>query len=87
MPAIARHSLAILGLSPLVGMEVGIDGALATVRGPTKNPQRLRGFKFCWSWRSDLNRRPAVYETAALPTELRQQLDLIILCSAVAIQA
>ena len=25
-----------------------------------------------WSWRMDLNHRPAVYETAALPTELRQ---------------
>jgi hypothetical protein len=24
------------------------------------------------SWRSDSNRRPAVYKTAALPTELRQ---------------
>ena len=25
-----------------------------------------------WSWRMELNHRPAVYETAALPTELRQ---------------
>ncbi len=25
------------------------------------------------SWRAGLNRGPAVYETAALPTELRQQ--------------
>ncbi len=25
-----------------------------------------------WSWRRDLNPRPAVYKTAALPTELRQ---------------
>jgi hypothetical protein len=25
------------------------------------------------SWRQDLNPRPAVYKTAALPTELRQQ--------------
>ena len=25
-----------------------------------------------WSWRPDLNRRPADYESAALPTELRQ---------------
>ncbi len=27
--------------------------------------------KNCWSQRSDLNRRPTVYETVALPTELR----------------
>jgi hypothetical protein len=26
-----------------------------------------------WSWRRDLNPRPAVYKTAALPTELRQR--------------
>ena len=26
-----------------------------------------------WSWRSDLNRRPADYESAALPTEPLQQ--------------
>lgn len=25
-----------------------------------------------WSWRRDLNPRPAVYKTAALPTELRR---------------
>ncbi len=28
-----------------------------------------------WSWRRDLNPRPAVYKTAALPTELRQRAD------------
>ena len=27
---------------------------------------------FLWSWRRDLNPRPAVYKTAALPTELLQ---------------
>ena len=26
-----------------------------------------------WSWRLDLNQRPADYKSAALPTELRQQ--------------
>ena len=31
-----------------------------------KGPQFLQTF---WSWRSDLNRRPADYESAALPTE------------------
>jgi hypothetical protein len=28
-----------------------------------------------WSWRLDLNQRPADYKSAALPTELRQHLN------------
>ena len=31
--------------------------------------------KFCWSWWTDLNPRPADYKSAALPTELHQQLQ------------
>ena len=31
-------------------------------------------FDPAWSWRSDLNRRPADYESAALPTEPLQQI-------------
>jgi hypothetical protein len=30
---------------------------------------------FFWSWRLDLNQRPADYKSAALPTELRQHLE------------
>ena len=33
---------------------------------------------YLWSWRLDLNQRPADYKSAALPTELRQ-LSLFIL--------
>ena len=33
--------------------------------------KRLRGF--LWSWKRDLNTRPADYESAALPTELFQR--------------
>jgi hypothetical protein len=62
-----------------MGMEVGMAAVLGRVSGQQKTPHAARGFKFLWSWRSDLNRRPAVYETAALPTELRQQSRLIIL--------
>jgi hypothetical protein len=54
------------------GLRVGLDSAVRTrtvdTRGPTECATDLR-----WSWRSDSNRRPAVYKTAALPTELRQR--------------
>ncbi len=33
--------------------------------------------KFFWSWRLDLNQRPADYKSAALPTELRQPISLL----------
>ena len=31
---------------------------------------------YCWSWWTDLNPRPADYKSAALPTELHQQVRL-----------
>ena len=34
---------------------------------------------FFWSWLTDLNPRPADYKSAALPTELNQLTDLVIL--------
>ena len=34
---------------------------------------RLNCLPELWSWRSDLNRWPADYKSAALPTELRQR--------------
>ncbi len=36
-------------------------------------PGRLHVLRTTWSWRRDLNPRPADYKSAALPTELRQQ--------------
>jgi hypothetical protein len=39
--------------------------------GQKKNPE-YPDFFFSWSWRSELNGQPAVYDTAALPIELRQ---------------
>ncbi len=41
----------------------------------TKNNFKLH--EIVWSWRSDLNRRPADYKSAALPTELRQRKTII----------
>ena len=35
-------------------------------------PDWSRRQAYQWSWRSDLNRRPADYKSAALPTELCQ---------------
>ena len=32
----------------------------------------IEGVGTLWSWREESNLRPAVYKTAALPTELRQ---------------
>ena len=40
---------------------------------PTKHSVAFRiECEVGWSWRKESNLRPAVYETAALPTELRQ---------------
>ena len=41
----------------------------------TREPP-LTNLNFLWSWREDLNLRPADYKSAALPTELRQQSGL-----------
>ena len=54
-------------------------GVLRALRGKEKTRNRLRGLKFCWSWRSDLNGQPADYKSAALPIELRQHPTLQIL--------
>ena len=40
-------------------------------------PRRKPRISVRWSWRSDLNRRPADYKSAALPTELRQRKTII----------
>ena len=52
-------------------------GVLRALRGKEKTRNRLRGLKFCWSWRSDLNGQPADYKSAALPIELRQRSKLL----------
>jgi hypothetical protein len=49
-----------------------------TVSGISKFPQNKKALKQSvlrpfLSWRTDLNRRPADYKSAALPAELRQQ--------------
>ena len=59
----AIRPIPIDGPDPLVRL----DGALFMQQ---KNPA-VTGF--FWSRRPDSNRRPAIYETAALPTELRRQ--------------
>ena len=43
------------------------------IPGPEKAPDLLVSYCFIWSWRTDSNRRPADYKSAALPTELRQR--------------
>ena len=47
---------------------------IALTRASTRsyNPFCSSSIIIKWSWRRDLNPRPAVYKTAALPTELRQ---------------
>ena len=40
----------------------------------TKNPVNTLVYRVFWSWKRDLNTRPADYESAALPTELFQHL-------------
>ena len=57
------------------------DGRLESARGGKgRSKGRLdvrkspAGAGLCWSRRPDSNRRPAIYETAALPTELRRRL-------------
>src|SRR2546428_8220668 len=49
------------------------NGRKSKIESP-EPPGRALGQNRSWSRRSDLNRRPAVYETAALPTELRRPL-------------
>ena len=34
-----------------------------------------------WSWRLDLNQRPTDYKSVALPAELRQQLQFLLIAS------
>ena len=49
--------------------------------GPHPKTQKTRLFCrvfFLGSWRADLNRRPADYESAALPAELRQHYFIIL---------
>ena len=54
-------------------MQIGPVGSLscpAVSKNQNRRPLGVSGAEFCicfWSHRSDLNRRPAVYETAALP--------------------
>ena len=54
----------VLALPRLPRCRPPTDGRRRSLRGPGPTPY--------WSWRRDLNPRPAVYKTAALPTELRQ---------------
>ena len=42
-------------------------------RGSEKLNRELRAPAWRWSWKRDLNTRPAHYECAALPTELFQR--------------
>ena len=44
--------------------------------GLIKKVREVITYCFYWSWREELNPRPADYKSAALPTELRQQLGL-----------
>ena len=41
---------------------------------PAWNTENDKSMRVLWSWRSDSNRRPADYESAALPTEPLQQI-------------
>src|SRR5437867_4198241 len=44
----------------------------ATKTAPERRPDTQTPARAGWSWRRDLNPRPADYKSAALPAELRQ---------------
>ncbi len=66
-----------LPLGKLLVGRAGFEPAKAYASGVTVRPiwplWYLPSVVKCWSLRSDSNRRPAVYKTAALPTELLRQ--------------
>src|SRR5215510_11281580 len=70
----------------LVGMKKVEEESVGILPGiPAKSPhnasvallpQLTDSVKDMWSWRRELNPRPSDYKSDALPTELRQRLDL-----------